>query len=54
MTNFKFLVPFLVPVHPGNPRQSPGDRKTVVVVVVVVTTKDFKFCTLLSTMHMKY
>jgi len=27
---------FLVPAHPGSPRQSPGGRKTVVIVVVVV------------------
>jgi len=25
---------FLVPAHPGSPRQSPGDRKMVLVVVV--------------------
>jgi len=25
---------FLVPAHPGSPRQSPGGRKSVVVVVV--------------------
>jgi len=27
---------FLVPTHPGSPRQNPVSRKTVVVVVVVM------------------
>jgi len=27
---------FLVPAHPGSPRQSPGGRKMVVVVVAVM------------------
>ena len=31
-----FYFTFLVPAHPGSPRQSPLGRKTVVVVVVVV------------------
>jgi len=30
---------FLVPAHPGNPRQSPGGCKTVIVVVFVTAER---------------
>ena len=34
-TTDSLVLSFLVPAHPGSPRQSPGGRKIVVVVAAV-------------------
>ena len=44
---------FLVPAHPGSPRQNPESRKTVVVVVVVVVVTSNDCTTVAYQYHSK-